>query len=105
MAGALTALGLERLQVRDALGGRGDDVQGSAPVSQQQPGGGDVQQSCAVIHEPVQQLGDVAALDQAAGHQDERCDDLVLAGCHVSRRRSPSYQSSADTISCRFRIR
>ena len=86
MAGALTALGLERLQVRDALGGRGDDVQGSAPVRQQQADGGDVQQSCAVSREPVQQLGDVAALDQASGHRDERCDDLVLAGCHVSRR-------------------
>ena len=106
VARALRALGLERLEVRHALGRGSDDVQHPAPVGEQQPDGADVEQAGAVRRELGEQLVDVVALGEAAGHRHERRDDVVLALTHDVASCAPpvSRQSSLSSTRRRSRI-
>ena len=71
-AGTLVALYLEQLKQPGGFAGGGHHAQLTARVSQQQPGGGDVQQLHAAVGQHVQEVDHVEVGDHGVGQLDER---------------------------------
>jgi hypothetical protein len=70
-AGTLVVLQLEQLQQPGGLAGGGDHAKLPARVSQQQPGGGDVEQLHAAVGQHVQEVDHVEAGDHGVGQLNE----------------------------------
>ena len=71
-AGTLVVLDLEQLEQPGGFAGGGHHAQLTARVSQQQPGGGDIQQLHAAVGQHVQEVDHVEAGDHGVGQLDER---------------------------------
>ena len=71
-AGTLIVLQLEQLKQPGGFAGGSHHAQLTARISQQQPGGGDVQQLHAAVGQHVQEVDHVEAGDHGVGQLDER---------------------------------
>ena len=90
-ARALVVLQLEQLEQPGGLAGRGHHAQLTARVSQQQPGGGDVQQLHAAVGQHVQEVDHVEVGDHGVGQLDERLRQQLSV-----HPRSPSQERQHD---------